>query len=107
MRRPFDTLNVTELNDHVQERLREIESNFGDDHYPDDKPRQITLTISFVPRKSEVQDLDVLIESDVKLPKRKAKLVNAVIRDGKMLIDRPDMEQGPLFRDTEKTAVNE
>lgn len=104
MRKPFTAANVPEIDKHLQERLRQVEDNFGDDKaYPSSEKREILLRIVFMPNKKVEGDVDIAVFSDVKLPKRRGNPTAGVLRNGKILLEDFPEEQ-PLF-DTSRPRV--
>ena len=95
-RKPFNTQTVTQINDHIQERLAEVEQNFANESYPCDKAREIVIRIRFEPEESDVTEVITKIFSETKLPKRLGKRVNTVVRGGKILVELGP-EETPLF----------
>lgn len=95
-RLPFSTEAVPEINAHLQERLKEVEENFNSEFYPADKPREIILKILLEPSKRDSTVISAFVSSETKLPKRLAKLVPTVIRNGQIMVERSS-ENMPLF----------
>lgn len=93
---PFTTESVPEINAHLQERLKEVEENFNNSFYPQDKPRSIRLDIVFEPSKKDPTMVTAYVSSETKLPKRLSKMVPTVVRNGKILVERSP-EDTPLF----------
>jgi hypothetical protein len=93
---PFTTDNVGKINDLVQEGLREIEKNFADESYPPDKQRELILRIVFEPSKADPTEISAVLFKAVKFPKRYGKLVNSVIREGRIFVEKgPEQETIP------------
>lgn len=96
-RERFDTISVPEIEEHLQERLQQIIDNFTDfEHYDEKATRSISISIDFVPNKHNPELVDTLVGSTIKLPKRKAKLVPAVIKNKAILVERSQQDE-PLF----------
>lgn len=104
-RKPFSTEAVPEIDSHLQERLREVEANFENEAYPRDKPRKITLEIIFEPDRHDPDEITAKVFSACKLPKRYGKKVNAVMKNGKIMVEEGP-EDMPLFPSNKVTNLN-
>lgn len=105
-RLPFTTETVPKINDHLQERLKEVEANFANEAYPPEKPRHIDIRITFEPDKADPNEITTKIFSECKLPKRYGKKVNTVLRDGRIMVEEGP-EDVPLFPDSAAEAVRD